>query len=174
MNLGMYTGTAELGMAAVLMLIAVLFILAGKSPEKPFFGVLILGGIVFILYGNHCSFDAKAYVLKRFNEGVALECGLWRGESVLVDPNNGWRWDKKIGFVKNDQIRNDPKLCRVIGEEAPEPSSVLYWLFYVTAAVTLLIFRNISLRWRESLDKEVERIKLEESLKEEKDTKDEA
>jgi hypothetical protein len=174
MNLGMYTGTAELGIAAVLMLIAVLFILAGKSPEKPFFGTLILGGIVFIQYGNHCSYDAKAYVLKRFNEGAALECGLWRAESVLVDPNNGWRWEQKIGFVKHDQIRNDPKLCRVIGEDAPEPSSALYWLFYISTTVILLTLRSVTLQWRESFDKEVEGITREESLKEEKNTKDEA
>lgn len=173
MNLSMYTSATELGIVAVLILIGVMFILAGKSAEKPFFGTLILGGIVYILYGNHCSHDAKAFVLKRFNEGAALECGLLRGDSVLVDPNNGWRWEQKIGFVKNDQIRNDSKLCHVIGEDAPEPSSVLYWLFYVTAAVTLLTLRSVTLRWRESFDTEVERIKLEESLKEDKNTTDE-
>lgn len=157
MNFLIYTSSIELWPLSILILIGVGFILLGKTPAMPFLGMIVLGGIVSILYGNHCTYDAKEYVLKRFNEGAALECGLWRGESVLVDPNNGWRWEKQIGFVKNDQIRNDLNLCHVIKESAHEPSSFAYWLVYIVGTITLLLFREITLPWRESFDRNIER-----------------
>jgi hypothetical protein len=162
MNFLMYTSSLELWTLSILTLIGIGFILLGKTPGMPFIGTLVLGGIIFILYGNHCTHDKKDYILKRFSEGRALECGLWRGEGVLVDPNNGWRWEKQIGFVKNDHVRNDPQLCHVIGEDAPEPSSFAYWLIYISTVLTLLSFRSLSIPWRESLDKEIERIEHEE------------
>ncbi|MFA6145575.1 MAG: hypothetical protein WCW84_10425, partial [Sulfurimonas sp.] len=64
-------------------------------------------------------------------EGQTIQCSLWRGEGTLVDPKANWKYVPEIGFVKGDQIHNDPGLCKVIGQEAPEPSVVPYLFVFI-------------------------------------------
>lgn len=118
--------TSELILLGVLTLISIVMISFIKDARFPFVGTLFLGLIMMIIYDSSASNQAKAFVLQRFNEGQAIECGLWRGESALIDSHNGWKHVPNLGFVKGDQIQNDPGICNVIAQEAPEPSVVLY------------------------------------------------
>ncbi len=97
-----------------------------KDIEMTWLGVIVLTMIMVIAYSTSENNQAKAFVLQRFNEGQAIECGLWRGESALIDSHNGWKYVPNLGFVKGDQIQNDPGICNVIAQEAPEPSVVPY------------------------------------------------
>lgn len=104
------------------------FIMIAFIPrgDMAFFGIIVLIMTIILAYETHNKNLDKEFVLKRFIEGQALECGLWRGESAFVDPKSGWRWDERIGLVKGDQIHNDLGLCAVIGEESPSSSEVPY------------------------------------------------
>lgn len=113
--------TGEFFLLGGLTLIGILMILVPKQGEKTFFGIVVLSAIMTIAYSDHRDHLEKEFVIKRFSQGNLLQCGLWRGESILIDPNNGWRWENEIGFIKNDTVRSDPGLCHVIGEEAPKP-----------------------------------------------------
>ncbi len=97
-----------------------------KDSGMTWLGVIVLGMIMFIAYSVHSNNQAKEFVLQRFNEGHAIECGLWRGESALINSHNGWKHVPALGFVKGDQIHNDLGVCNVIAQEAPEPSVVPY------------------------------------------------
>ncbi|MCX6061152.1 MAG: hypothetical protein NT103_02745 [Campylobacterales bacterium] len=163
MNFPIYTNEIEIWFVSFLLFVGVIFILFGKSFEKPFFGALILGGVIFIFHSQHTVYDHQQHVLKRFEEGKALDCGLWRGEGTLVYGKNGWKWEKEIGFVKGDTILKDPKLCDVIGETSPEPSSVPYWFLYVISLMPLFVLRIVTLKWREHFDAEVKRQEDEEA-----------
>jgi hypothetical protein len=97
-----------------------------KDIEMTWLGVIVLTMIMFIAYDTSANNQAKAFVLQRFNEGQAIECGAWRGESTLINPHNGWKYVPHLGFVKGDQIHNDLGVCNVIAQNAPEPSVVPY------------------------------------------------
>lgn len=118
--------TSELILLGVLTLISIVMISFIKDTRFPFAGTLFLGLIMIIIYDSSASNQAKEFVLQRFNEGQAIECGLWRGESALIDSRNGWKYVPNLGFVKGDQIHNDPGICNVIAQNAPEPSVVPY------------------------------------------------
>jgi hypothetical protein len=118
--------TSELILLGVLTLIGIVMITFLKDARFPFVGTLLLGLIMVIIYDSSASHQAKAFVLQRFNEGQAIECGLWRGESALINSHNGWKHIPNLGFVKGDQIHNDLGVCNVIAQEAPEPSVVPY------------------------------------------------
>lgn len=124
------------------------------SEGMVFVGIFILGGMMSIGYLNHAQHLEEQFVLERFSEGQSLKCGLWRGELTLVNPNDGWRWDKDIGFVKNDQIVGEPDLCRVIAQEAPLPQPIAYmgiYLILVTFLVSTRFFVQALLQ-KESKD----------------------
>jgi hypothetical protein len=91
----------------------------------------------------------ERFALQRFNEGRALSCGMWRGEGVGVDLSQGWVKEKGVGFVKGDLIVNDIGVCRVIGEKTPEPSSVPYWMAFVSTLAILLTLRAVTLGVKE-------------------------
>jgi hypothetical protein len=120
------TGLSEFILLGVLSLIGIVMIAFPRDIRFPSAGTLVLGMIMVIIYLNHQDHLDKEFVLKRFNEGRAIECGLWRGESTLIDPKSGWKYVKTLGFVKDDQIRSDPGVCSVIGEEASKLSIVPY------------------------------------------------
>lgn len=121
-----FISTSELTLLGVLTLISIVMITFPKDAKFPFVGAFVLGMIMVIAYTNHQGHLDKEFVLKRFSEGHAIECGLWRGEGVLVNPSAGWKYFPRVGFVKGDHIQNDPGVCNVIGEEAPKPSTVPY------------------------------------------------
>lgn len=97
-----------------------------KRGDMAFLGILVLFMTIALAHETHSNNFEKEFVLKRFTEAHALKCGLWRGESILVDPRSGWRFEEHIGFIKGDQIYNDLGTCSVIGEESPTPSIVPY------------------------------------------------
>jgi len=117
------------------------FILFSKKGEMVFAGLIALGGITSIAFSNHSQYLEEQFTLKRFNEGSSLVCGLWRGESVRVNLSNGWKKEEGVGFIKGDMIINDISVCNVIGEQAPEPSSVPYWMALVSVIGVLLMLR---------------------------------
>jgi hypothetical protein len=135
----------EAWLIGVLFLIGVGFLLFGKGLEMIFVGIVVLGGITVIAYSNHSNYLDERFALQRFNEGRALSCGMWRGEGVRVDLSQGWVKEKGVGFVKGDLIVNDIGVCRVIGEKTPEPSSVPYWMAFVSTLAILLTLREVTL-----------------------------
>ncbi len=114
-----------------------------EDIEMTWLGVIVLTMIMVIAYKTSENNQAKAFVLQRFNEGQAIECGLWRGESALIDSHNGWKHVPNLGFVKGDQIHNDPGICNVIAQEAPEPSVVLYGFAYMVLLAVSFLFRSM-------------------------------
>lgn len=123
--------TPELVFLGMLTLISIVMITFPKDAQFPFVGAFILGLIMVIAYTDYRSYLEKEFVLKRFQEGHAIECGLWRGESILVNPIAGWQYSPNTGFIKGDQIQNDPGLCNVMDEKAPKPSTVPYVFAYL-------------------------------------------
>ncbi|MDD2780889.1 hypothetical protein [Sulfuricurvum sp.] len=97
-----------------------------KRVDMAVIGTIVLFMTMILAYETHSNNLDKEYVLKRFTQGKALKCGLWRGESLLVDPKSGWKFEENIGFIKGDQIHNDHGLCSVIGEESPRASDIPY------------------------------------------------
>ena len=72
-----------------------------------------------------------------------VECGEVRvSESIF---SQGWVKEKGVGFVKGDVIVNDIGVCRVIGEKTPEPSSIPYWMAFISTLAILLTLREVTL-----------------------------
>ncbi|OYZ56540.1 MAG: hypothetical protein B7Y17_06820 [Sulfuricurvum sp. 24-42-5] len=121
-----FMSTGELILLGVLTLMSIVMITFPKEAKFPFVGAFVLSMIMVITYSTHSIHLDKEFVLKRFQEGQAIECGLLRGERTLINPKSGWTYLPDTGFIKGDQIQNDPSLCNVMGEEAPEPSTIPY------------------------------------------------
>lgn len=144
MNSGMlFTGTGEVWLLGVLLLIGAGFILFGRGAEYVFVGMVVIGGVITIVYTNHTHYVGERFLMEQFHEGRALECGMWIGESARVDPLKGWSYEEGIGFVKGDVIINDVGVCSVIGKPFPEPSKVPYWMFFVSLMGILMILRAV-------------------------------
>ena len=137
------TGTGEVWLLSVLLLIGAGFILYGRGAEFGFVGMVVIVGVFTIAYTNHTHYLGERFLMEQFHEGRALSCGLWRGESVRVDCLSGWRYEEGTGFVKGDVIINDPGVCRVIEKSFPEPSSVPYWMGLVTLIGVLMTLRGV-------------------------------
>lgn len=150
MDASFVISTPEMWLLGSFILIGIGFIVFSKEGFTIFAGMVVLAGVSSIVYTHHCAAIDKQFVLDQFKQGKALECGLFRGESVLVDPSNGWRYEESIGFIKGDAIRNDPELCRVINKEAPEPSSIPYWIAFITTVFGVMLLRY-ALRTNEKL-----------------------
>jgi hypothetical protein len=135
------TSTADVCLMSALLLIGVGFILFGKEVEFVFIGMVVIGGVTSITYTNHSQYLQERATLNAFLEGRALECGIFRGESIRVDITKGWVREEGVGFVKGDAIINDIGVCSVIGEPSKEPSSVPYWMVFVSAMAILLALR---------------------------------
>lgn len=142
--------TPEMVLLGLLLFIGTAFIALSNDELKLFAGMVVIGSVYSIVYIQHSAYMEKQFVLEQFKQGESLECGLWRGEGVLVDPNNGWRYEESIGFIKGDAIRNDPELCRVISKEAPEPPNLLYWAAFITTVLSVMLLRY-ALRSNEKL-----------------------
>ncbi|MCL4431874.1 MAG: hypothetical protein M1300_06100 [Epsilonproteobacteria bacterium] len=130
----------ELGIILILMVISMLMIILGKEAA------VVLGPIVLVMtctlpYIIHSKAVAEIYMLKRFEEGARIECGIWRGESLLVDPSKGWV-KNELGFIKEDQIFNDMQRCHAVGEKEPEPSTLPYWILMISLMSIAFIIRR--------------------------------
>lgn len=142
MKLEMFASNSfEVWMMAFFLLIGVGFLLFGRKGELIFAGVIALAGVTSIAYSNHIQYVGDRFLMEQFHEGSALACGMWRGESVRVDPSKGWKYEEGIGFVKGDVIINDPGVCSVIGKPFPEPSTVPYWFTFVSVTGMLIMLR---------------------------------
>ena len=139
------TRTGEVWLLSVLLLIGAGFILFGRGIEFAFMGMGVIGGVVSIVYTNQAQYVQENFTLQCFNEGRALSCGMWRGEGIRVDFSQGWVKEKGVGFVKGDVIVNDIGVCRVIGEKTPEPSSIPYWMAFISTLAILLTLREVTL-----------------------------
>lgn len=111
----------------------VLFTIAGfimvsfsTRGDIAFMGTVMIVMTMLLAHETHSNNLAKEYVQKRFMQGQALKCGLWKGESILVDQKSGWKFEENIGFIKGDHIQNDQGLCTVIGEESPKAPEIPY------------------------------------------------
>lgn len=152
MNLEMIVASSgEMWVMVFFLLIGGGFLLFGKTAELILAGVVALAGITLVAYGNHSRYLEEQFTLKRFNEGKALVCGLWRGENVRVDFTKGWIREEEIGFVKGDVIINDIGVCRVIGESSPEPSSIPYWMMFLSMVGVLSMLRFAIMTNREQV-----------------------
>jgi len=146
------TSTGEVWLLSVLLLIGAGFILYGRAAEFVFVGMVMIGGVSMIVYSNHTHFVGKHFLMEQFHAGKALSCGMWRGEGVRVDSAKDWRYEEKVGFVKGDVIINDPGVCSVIGRAFPEPSTVPYWMVFVSTLAILLTLRTATLGTLEEKD----------------------
>lgn len=135
--------TGEMWLLGVLFLIGAGFILFGKGVESILAGIVAIGGVVSIGYMNHTQHQQERMIVRAFNEGRVLECGLFRGQSFKVDSSKGWVREDGVGFVKGDTIINDVGVCRVIGLAPKEPSMVSYWMFFVSVMGILMILRAV-------------------------------
>jgi len=150
MNSGMlFTGTGEVWLLGVLLLIGAGFILFVRGGEFVFVGMVVIGGVFTIVYTNYTHYIGEHFLMEQFHEGRALECGMWIGESTRVDSSKGWSYEEEVGFVKEDVIINDPGACSVIGRAFPEPSSVPYWFAFVSVMGILMILRAVIMGSRE-------------------------
>ncbi len=120
---------------------AIVMIALIEEDGMPLVGLIVMAIVFVLAHDIHASNLDKAFVLKQFHEGQALKCGGWRGESTVVDSHNGWEYTHAVGFIKGDQIRNDPGMCTVIGEEAPQPSIVPYSFAFFTLTFIAFLFR---------------------------------
>lgn len=136
-------GTGELIFLGILTLMSLIMITFPEEAKFPFVGAFVLSMIMVIAYSTHSNNLDKVFVLKRFQEGHAIECGLWRGERTLINPKSGWRYLQGTGFIKGDQIQNDPTLCNVMGEEAPEPSTIPYAFALIVELILFFGLRTI-------------------------------
>lgn len=142
MKLEMFASNSfEVWMMAFFLLIGVGFLLFGRKGELIFAGVIALAGVTSIAYSNHIQYVGDRFLMEQFHQGSALACGMWRGESVRVDPLKGWKYEEGVGFVKGDVIINDPGVCSVIGKPFPEPSTVPYWFAFVSVTGMLIMLR---------------------------------
>ncbi len=121
-----FMSTGELILLGTLTLMSIIMITFPEEAKFPLVGAFVLSMIMVIAYSTHSIHLDKEFVLKRFNEGQAIECGLFRGERTLIHSKSGWIYQSNIGFIKEDRIHNDLGWCNVIGEESPEPSTVPY------------------------------------------------
>ena len=144
--------TVEIFAMGLFLLIGAGFILFGRGVQFALVGIIVIGGIVAIAYINHTQYFQKRFTLNAFQQGEALECGLFRGESIRVDPAQGWVIEKESRFVKGDVIINDVGVCNVIGNSPANPSPLLYWLAYVTLITLLMILRSVTLGIEEKND----------------------
>jgi hypothetical protein len=131
----------ELWTMVFFLVIGISFLLFSHKAELLFAGVVALGGVVMIAYNNHSHYLSERFVLQQFHEGSALACGMWRGEGARVDRLKGWQYQEGVGFVKDDIIINDPSVCRVIDKPFPEPSSVPYWMGFVSGMGIIVLLR---------------------------------
>lgn len=145
----LFTGTGEVWLISTLLLIGAGFILFGRGAEYVFIGIVVIGGIVSLVYTNHTHYIGEQFLMEQFHEGRALECGMWIGESARVDPLKGWSYEEEVGFIKGDVIINDVRVCSVIGRAFPEPSTVPYWMFFVSLMGILMILRAVTMSSRE-------------------------
>lgn len=142
MNLEMIVASSgEMWVMVFFLLIGGGFLLFGNKAELIFAGIVALAGVISIAYANHSHYLEKQFTLKRFHEGKALVCGLGLGERVRVDSAKGWVLEEEIGLVKGDVIISSIEVCRVIGESSPEPSSIPYWMMFVSMVGVLSMLR---------------------------------
>lgn len=134
------SNSIEVWIMTFFVVIGVGFLLFARKGELIFAGVIALAGMTVIAYSNHSKYIGKHFLMEQFNAGSALSCGLWRGESARVDPLRGWRFEQGTGFVKGDVIINEG-VCSVIGKPFPEPSTVPYWMAFVSVTGVLLMLR---------------------------------
>lgn len=146
-----FMSTGELILLGTLTLMCIIMITFPEEAKFPLVEASVLGMIMMIAYSTHSIHLDKEFVLKRFNEGQAIECGLLRGERTLINPKSGWRYLQGTGFIKGDQIQNDPSLCNVMGEDAPEPSIVPYVFALI---VELILFFGLRAVVQTQLNKE--------------------
>jgi hypothetical protein len=118
-----------------------------RRGDIAFVGTIMIFMTIMLAYEIHNKNLGKEFVLKRFIEGQALECGLWRGESAFVDPKSDWKWDEKIGLVKGDQIHNDLGVCTVIGEESPNPAEIPYIFVLIFELMLAFGLRAVFTNW---------------------------
>lgn len=121
-----FISTSELTFLGFLTLVSFMMIIFSKDTKFLIGGTLIISMIMVIAYTHHCNHLDKEFVLKRFDEGKTIECGLFKGERTLIHANSDWTYQPNIGFIKNDRVHNDPSQCNVIDEEAPSPSVIPY------------------------------------------------
>lgn len=146
-SLGM--GSGEMMLLGLLLLMGAGFILFGREGKYPFLGILVIGAAITLGYDTYAQHRQEERTLKAFSEGRVLECGLWRGESIRVDPAKGWVREEGSGFVKGDRIIRDAGVCRVRGETYNGPSFLPY-ISVLTAVVLILMSLRAVIQWRKN------------------------
>ncbi|HQS67803.1 MAG TPA: hypothetical protein PLM93_11520 [Sulfuricurvum sp.] len=134
--------TGELTFLGFLTFVGLMMIIFPKDMKVLIGGTFILSMLMVIAYTHHRHHFDKEFILKRFNEGHAIECGLWRGERTLINTKSGWIYQSSIGFIKEDRIHNDLGWCNVIGQKAPEPSVVPYTFALIIELIVCFALRG--------------------------------
>lgn len=161
MSLEMFASNAfEQWTMGFFLVFGITVLLFAKKGEWLFAGVVTLSGMTFLAYNNHTHYLGERFLMEQFHSGNALSCGMWKGQSSLVDPSNGWQYHEDIGFYKGDVIINDTGVCAVIGKPFPEPSSVPYVMVFISSMGILMMLRFALIRSGASdpADKEKEHV----------------
>lgn len=135
------TGIMLLSMS--IMVIGSLLILLSTKAEINIVGMIIMIVALFIVHSNHSRYLEDTFIKECFEQGDKLVCGLWIGEKTLISKDSGWRWDKDVAFVKQDQIFSAPGLCRVLGKEPPQPPFFAYAGILVVLIALLVAIRSL-------------------------------
>jgi len=146
-----FMSTGELILLGTLTLMCIIMITFPEEAKFPLVGAFVLSMIMVIAYSTHTNHLDKEFVLRQFHEGHAIECGLFRGESSMVNSNSGWTYQPNIGFIKGDRIQNDLGWCNVIGKKAPEPSTVPYAFALI---IELMVFFGLRTAVQKQLNEE--------------------
>ena len=136
------TSTGEMWLLGAMLLFGAGVLLFTNEVKYVIVGIVAIAGVGVITYSNHTNTLEERFTLQQFHEGKALSCGVWRGETILVDPSKGWKYDKRVGFTKGDVIINNPGVCRVIEKASPKPSSLPYWVIFGTLIGILMILKG--------------------------------
>lgn len=148
-----FIGTGELAFLGFLTFVSLMMIIIPKDAKVYIGGTFIICMLMVIVYTHHRHHLDKEFVLKRFQEGQAIECGLWRGESSMIQSSSGWTYQPNIGFIKDDRIHNNLGYCNVIGQKAPDPSTVPYTFALL---IELMVFFGLRSAVQSALKKEEE------------------
>lgn len=136
------TSTGEMWLLGAMLLFGAGALLFTNEVKYVIVGIVAIVGVGVITYSNHTNTLEERFTLEQFHKGKALSCGVWRGETILVDPSKGWKYDKRVGFTKGDVIINNPGVCKVIEKASPQPSTLPYWMIFGALIGILMILKG--------------------------------
>lgn len=138
-----YLHTAEIVLNVIFVLVGALLIVFGNKTPMLLGGVILIGTVTYFTAMDELNKENGKFMVKQFNAQKTIQCSLWRGESILIDPNKGWRLIDDRLFVKDDRSIRLSDSCMVVGEAFPHKSSTKEWFAFISAMGVLFWLRKV-------------------------------